>query len=69
MRSGGNRFELVVGDLRHEKTVRDALKGCDTVIHLGAISNDPTGDVDEVLTRQVNFDAIGCCWRWRGKRA
>jgi nucleoside-diphosphate-sugar epimerase len=54
-----NRFELVVGDLRHEKTVRDALKGCDTVIHLAAISNDPTGDVDEVLTRQVNFDAIG----------
>jgi nucleoside-diphosphate-sugar epimerase len=30
-----------------------------TVIHLAAISNDPTGDIDEVLTRQVNFDAVG----------
>jgi nucleoside-diphosphate-sugar epimerase len=54
-----SRFELVRGDLRHEGDVRKALQGCDTVIHLGAISNDPTGDLDEALTRQVNFDAIG----------
>ena len=54
-----NRFELVVGDLRHEETMREALRGCDTVIHLAAISNDPTGELDEALTRQVNFDAIG----------
>lgn len=53
------RFSLVRGDLRHESAVRDALAGRDTVIHLAAISNDPTGDIDEVLTRQVNFDAIG----------
>lgn len=53
------RFRLVRGDIRHEGAVRDALAGCDTVIHLAAISNDPTGDIDEVLTRQVNFDAIG----------
>jgi nucleoside-diphosphate-sugar epimerase len=31
----------------------------DVIIHLAAISNDPTGDIDETLTRQVNFDAIG----------
>jgi nucleoside-diphosphate-sugar epimerase len=54
-----DRFELVRGDLRHEGDVRKALKDCDTVIHLGAISNDPTGELDEALTRQVNFDAIG----------
>ncbi|MBE2180002.1 MAG: NAD-dependent epimerase/dehydratase [Chthoniobacterales bacterium] len=53
------RFSLVHGDLRHEAVLRDALKGRDTIIHLAAISNDPTGDIDEVLTRQVNFDAIG----------
>jgi nucleoside-diphosphate-sugar epimerase len=29
------------------------------VIHLAAVSNDPTGDIDETLTRQVNFDAVG----------
>ena len=53
------RFELVQGDLRDESKVRAALKGCDTVIHLAAISNDPTGELDESLTRQVNFDAVG----------
>lgn len=53
------RFRLVRGDLRDASAVRDALKDRDAVIHLAAISNDPTGNVDEVLTRQVNFDAVG----------
>jgi nucleoside-diphosphate-sugar epimerase len=53
------RFDFVEGDLRDEKTVQKAVQGMDAVIHLAAISNDPTGDIDEVLTRQVNFDAIG----------
>jgi nucleoside-diphosphate-sugar epimerase len=54
-----DRFELVRGDIRDPKTVAQAVAGLDTVIHLAAISNDPTGDIDETLTRQVNFDAIG----------
>ncbi|HEU0040070.1 MAG TPA: NAD-dependent epimerase/dehydratase, partial [Verrucomicrobiae bacterium] len=53
------RFELVRGDIRDPQTVAQAVAGLDTVIHLAAISNDPTGDIDEVLTRQVNFDAVG----------
>lgn len=54
-----NRFELIKGDIRDPKAVEQAVAGMDTVIHLAAISNDPTGDIDEVLTRQVNFDAVG----------
>lgn len=54
-----SRFELVHGDLRDPDTVARAVRGIDQIIHLAAISNDPTGDIDEVLTRQVNFDAIG----------
>lgn len=54
-----DRFRLVRGDLRDPVAVQDALAGVDTVIHLAAISNDPTGEIDEVLTRQVNFDAVG----------
>jgi nucleoside-diphosphate-sugar epimerase len=54
-----NRFELVRGDIRDPQAVARAVAGVDTVIHLAAISNDPTGDIDETLTRQVNFDAIG----------
>ncbi len=53
------RFELIEGDIRDPVVVAQAVKGMDTVIHLAAISNDPTGDIDEVLTRQVNFDAVG----------
>ena len=54
-----SRFEWVNGDLRDESVVRSALDGIDTILHLGAISNDPTGEIDDTLTRQVNFDAIG----------
>ncbi len=54
-----SRFDFVEGDIRDPAAVERALQGVDTVIHLAAISNDPTGEIDEVLTRQVNFDAIG----------
>jgi nucleoside-diphosphate-sugar epimerase len=54
-----SRFELVEGDIRDPASVGRAVAGVDTVIHLAAISNDPTGEIDEVLTRQVNFDAVG----------
>lgn len=53
------RFELIRADIRNPQALEEVLSGVDTVIHLAAISNDPTGDVDEVLTRQVNFDAVG----------
>jgi nucleoside-diphosphate-sugar epimerase len=58
-REWSSRFELVRGDIRHPDAVATALREVDTVIHLAAVSNDPTGDIDEVLTRQVNFDAVG----------
>jgi len=53
------RFELVEGDIRDPDVVAKAVTGIDTIIHLAAISNDPTGEIDDTLTRQVNFDAIG----------
>lgn len=54
-----SRFELIQGDIRDLQTVQAAVRGAEVIIHLAAISNDPTGEVDEVLTRQVNFDAVG----------
>lgn len=53
------RFRHVKGDLRDPAAVQDALESATAVVHLAAISNDPTAEVDEVLTRQVNFDAVG----------
>lgn len=57
------KFEYFRNDIRDSDSISKALKGVDVVIHLAAISNDPTGDVDEVLTRQVNFDAVGMLLR------
>src|SRR5215218_7083578 len=54
-----DRLEILEGDLRDPCVVEKAVAGVDTIIHLAAISNDPTGEIDEVLTRQVNFDAVG----------
>jgi nucleoside-diphosphate-sugar epimerase len=54
-----DRLEVIQGDMRDPATVEKAVQGVKTIIHLAAISNDPTGDIDETLTRQVNFDAIG----------
>jgi len=51
-------FREVQGDLRNIETVRDALKGCDTVIHLACISNDPSYDLDPDLGRSINYDAF-----------
>lgn len=50
---------FIEGDIRDPETVMKSMEGINTVIHLAAISNDPTGEVNETLTRQVNFDAIG----------
>lgn len=48
---------LVKGDIRDVRTVRDALVDIDVVIHLAAMSNDPSGDLNKQLTRAINHDA------------
>ncbi|MGE3261179.1 MAG: NAD-dependent epimerase/dehydratase family protein [Bacteriovoracia bacterium] len=54
-----DRFEFLKEDMRDPAVAERAMKSMDSVIHLAAISNDPTGEVDEVITRQNNFDAVG----------
>lgn len=34
-----------------------ALSGIEAVVHLAALSNDPLGNLDPTLTREINFDA------------
>lgn len=48
----------VKGDLRNSADVRRALDGCDAVIHLACISNDPSFDLNPDLGRSINFDCF-----------
>jgi nucleoside-diphosphate-sugar epimerase len=47
-------FELIVGDIRDEASVRAALIGAASVIHLAAIVGDPACSIDEELTLSTN---------------
>lgn len=57
LRPNPNLIE-VKGDLRDPDTVTQALRGCDAVIHLACISNDPSFDLDPALGRSINYDCF-----------
>lgn len=48
----------VKGDMRDPAIVANALAGCDAVIHLACISNDPSYDLDPALGKSINHDAF-----------
>ena len=55
---GNPNFKEVKGDLRNVATVKQALAGCDAVIHLACISNDPSFDLNPDLGKSINFDCF-----------
>jgi len=48
----------IKGDLRDPGTVARALQGCNAVIHLACISNDPSFELNPDLGRSINYDAF-----------
>ena len=52
------RLTEVKGDLRDQALLRQILPGCDAVIHLACISNDPSFELDPHLGRSINYDAF-----------
>ena len=48
----------VKGDLRNAADVKRALAGCDAVIHLACISNDPSFDLNPELGKSINYDCF-----------
>ena len=52
-------FEQVKGDIRDKDLLREIVPGCDAVIHLAAISNDPSFELNPELSRSINYDAFG----------
>lgn len=53
-----NNIKLIEGDIRDKIKFESAVNGCDTVIHLACISNDPSFDLNEELSKSINFDCF-----------
>lgn len=49
---------LYKGDIRDQSLLRRILPGCDAIIHLACISNDPSFELDPELGKSINFDAF-----------
>ena len=55
---GDPKLRQVKGDIRDAAAVRKALEGCDAVIHLACISNDPSFELNPDLGRSINYDCF-----------
>jgi nucleoside-diphosphate-sugar epimerase len=51
-------LEQIKGDLRDQDLLGKSLAGCDAVIHLACISNDPSFELNPTLGRSINYDAF-----------
>ena len=52
-------LEQIKGDIRDQELLNKSLSGCDAVIHLACISNDPSFELNPGLGQSINFDAFG----------
>lgn len=48
----------VRGDLRDRRLLERIIPGCDAVIHLACVSNDPSFELDPTLGKSINYDAF-----------
>ena len=55
---GNPRLEEIKGDIRDVALLRRVIPGCDAVIHLACISNDPSFELDPQLGKSINYDAF-----------
>ena len=52
------RLEQIQGDIRNRELLSRILPGCDTVLHLACISNDPSFELNPELGKSINYDAF-----------
>jgi len=51
-------LDVVTGDIRDTNAFARAVKGCDAVIHMACISNDPSFELDPRLSTTINYDCF-----------
>jgi nucleoside-diphosphate-sugar epimerase len=49
---------VVEGDVRDTVLFKQSVQGSDVVLHLACISNDPSFELDEALSKTVNYDCF-----------
>ena len=52
------RLEQIRGDIRNRELLERIIPGCDAVIHLACISNDPSFELNPELGKSINYDAF-----------
>ena len=55
---GAAGLREIEGDVRDRDAVVRALAGCDAVIHLACVSNDPSYELDPELSKSINYDCF-----------
>ena len=55
---GNPELKEFKGDIRDSAIVQRALAGCDAVIHLACISNDPSFELNPDLGKSINYDSF-----------
>ncbi len=55
---GAASLEEIEGDIRDVDLVQRSVRGCDAVLHLACISNDPSFELDPQLGKSVNYDSF-----------
>ncbi len=53
-----SKLEEIKGDMRDTALLKKILPGCDAVIHLACISNDPSFELDPSLGKSINYDCF-----------
>src|SRR5256886_11227455 len=51
-------LKVIEGDIRDPPRLATALEGIDVVLHLACISNDPSFELDEGLSKTINYDCF-----------
>ena len=50
-----SNLKLIKGDIRDKDKFESSVDGCEIVLHLACISNDPSFDLNEDLSKTINF--------------
>lgn len=52
------QLQQIKGDIRDRGTLQKVIQGCQAMIHLACISNDPSFELDPDLGKSINHDAF-----------